>query len=299
MSRVFSVVLCGLTAKDARMVQIVLSRAPSMNLRNRFAQVELAQPNGADIALVDTQSPYGWSELEQVRSRNPAVLPITISDDGNAAGSRFRLARRSLLLELLRVVDAAAGSLSGMPQPVANAAAATPKVAPVAPQVARESVALVVGHEAPPAGSRDAKPEPLSALVVDDSAAVRSQLEAALKRIGIHATLADGAEQALTHSKHRQFDLVFLDVVMPGKDGYQVCREIKQNPYTRQTPVLMLTSRSSPFDRARGALAGCDTYLVKPIDLKSFYVAVDKVLMRTFKDDRSLLLTRGYRPLAA
>jgi two-component system, cell cycle response regulator len=61
---------------------------------------------------------------------------------------------------------------------------------------------------------------------------------------------------------------------------------------------VMLTSRSSPFDRARGALAGCDTYLTKPIDLKSFYRAVDKVLLKAFKDDRALMTERGYKLLA-
>jgi DNA-binding response OmpR family regulator len=57
----------------------------------------------------------------------------------------------------------------------------------------------------------------------------------------------------------------------------------------------MLTSRSSPFDRARGALAGCDTYLVKPITWQAFYEAVDRVLAKLFQNDRKLMAARGYR----
>ena len=86
---------------------------------------------------------------------------------------------------------------------------------------------------------------------------------------------------------------------MPGADGYEVCRSIKKGAYTRSTPVLMLTSRSSPFDRARGALAGCDSYLVKPITWETFFNAIDKVLAKRFRNDRVLLTARGYRASAS
>ena len=60
-------------------------------------------------------------------------------------------------------------------------------------------------------------------------------------------------------------------------------------------PVLMLTSRSSPFDRARGALSGCDSYLTKPITWDTFSQAVDKALMKSFRNDRAQMIARGYR----
>lgn len=95
--------------------------------------------------------------------------------------------------------------------------------------------------------------------------------------------------------KGRSYDLAFLDVVMPGTDGYELCRKIKHNPYTRLMPVLMLTSRSSPFDRARGALSGCDSYMTKPITWDTFRQAVDKALLKHFRNDRARMLARGYR----
>jgi two-component system, cell cycle response regulator len=58
---------------------------------------------------------------------------------------------------------------------------------------------------------------------------------------------------------------------------------------------LILTSRSSPFDRARGMLAGCDHYLTKPIAWEAFGRAVDKALMKSFRNDRAQLTARGYR----
>ena len=74
------------------------------------------------------------------------------------------------------------------------------------------------------------------------------------------------------------YDIIFLDVVLPGTDGYQVCKDIRKNPGTRQTPVIMLTSKSSPFDRVRGSLVGCSAYLTKPVDYNAFRAAVSKYL---------------------
>ncbi|HEY8049741.1 MAG TPA: response regulator, partial [Ramlibacter sp.] len=58
---------------------------------------------------------------------------------------------------------------------------------------------------------------------------------------------------------------VFMDVLMPGVDGFEACRRIKAR--RGALPVVMLTSKSSPFDRVRGKIAGCDTYLTKPVDI--------------------------------
>jgi CheY-like chemotaxis protein len=135
----------------------------------------------------------------------------------------------------------------------------------------------------------------LSALVVDDSVTVRNQLQAALQKAGLTADLASSGDQAMLMLSKQTYDIIFLDVVMPGDDGYAVCKAIRKLPANRQTQVMMLTSRSSPFDRARGALAGCDMYLIKPIDLKSFYAAVDRTIMKLCKNDRSVAASRGYQ----
>jgi twitching motility two-component system response regulator PilG len=65
---------------------------------------------------------------------------------------------------------------------------------------------------------------------------------------------------------------------LPGADGYQICRAIRKNPATKKTPVVMLTSKSSSFDKIRGSMAGCDTYLTKPVDNATFQEVVKKYL---------------------
>jgi two-component system, cell cycle response regulator len=278
----FAVVMCGISGKDARMVEIVVSRAP--NLKYQYQLVQASNAVQCDIALVDAQASTSALELETLRQRFGNIATVFISDDGSRGDSAYKIARRSLLLHILRTLDDISAqklksSLTAAPAPIATNASVAQQPIPAAP--------------APPK-----KLESLAALVVDDSLTVRTQLQGALDRIGIKGVLAENGQVALDEVQKKRFDIILLDVVMPGMDGYALCRQIKSAPTTRGTPVVMLTSRSSPFDRARGALAGCDTYLTKPIDLKSFYRAVDKVLMKAFKDDRNLMTERGYRLLA-
>ncbi len=282
----FVVVMCGVSGKDARMVEIVVSRAP--NLKYQYQLVQAANALQCDIALVDAQAPTSASELEVLRQRFGNVTAVFVSDDGTRGDSSYRIARRSLLLHILRTLDGiSANQMNGV---VANNPQ-TPRNFPV--NAAPVSAAAPAAPLAEPR-----KLEPLAALVVDDSLTVRTQLQGALDRIGVKGALAENGTTALEAIKLKRFDVIFLDVIMPGMDGYALCRQIKSTPATRATPVVMLTSRSSPFDRARGALAGCDTYLTKPIDLKSFYRAVDKVLLKAFKDNRALMTERGYKLLA-
>ncbi|MEZ5738798.1 MAG: response regulator [Burkholderiaceae bacterium] len=74
--------------------------------------------------------------------------------------------------------------------------------------------------------------------------------------------------------------MVFADVMMPELDGYQLTREIKRDRTLKGLPVIILTSRSSPFDLARGALAGCSSYLVKPVSLQSLRDTVNRQLRK-------------------
>jgi len=132
----------------------------------------------------------------------------------------------------------------------------------------------------------------LRALVVDDSPTVRAQLSNVIMRIGMQCDLADGAAAALARLDGNHYDLIVVDVLMPDMDGYKLTREIKRIRAHKATPVIILTSQSSPFDRARGALAGCDIYLTKPVGLKAFFEAATKALRKSMAvDDLSLWLT--------
>jgi len=132
---------------------------------------------------------------------------------------------------------------------------------------------------------------------VDDSPTVRTQLSNVITRIGMQCELADGAAAALARLEDGHYDLIVVDVLMPDMDGYKLTREIRRGRTHRHTPVIILTSQSSPFDRARGALAGCDIYLTKPVGLKAFYDAATRALRKSMAvDDLSLRLTEPGPP---
>ncbi len=284
------VALCGLTARDLRMLEIVINRAATS--KHRFHAVSAENAQHPRIAILDANSPVSLSLYRELSHQHPQLVPVTISDHGLAGESRYRIERKSLFLRVMKVLDDLVDTEFGGTK-VSNHPASRPAAPPAAPAPGTR-VGTADDESAFVDGTMGRAP-PLHALLVDDSLAVREQLRSALERIGIVSDQAESAEAAMQLLSHTNYDLAFLDVVMPGTDGYELCRKIRQNPYTRLLPVLMLTSRSSPFDRARGALSGCDSYLIKPITWESFSKAVDAALLKRFRNDRAQMTARGYR----
>jgi twitching motility two-component system response regulator PilG len=109
-----------------------------------------------------------------------------------------------------------------------------------------------------------------SVLVVDDSLPVRIQMNMVLQDYANNIDLAESGERALELLKDNRYDMIFLDVVLPGVDGYDICKTIKGDDETKSTPVVMLTGNSSAADQDKGELAGCDSYLIKPVNSDLF-----------------------------
>jgi two-component system, cell cycle response regulator len=132
----------------------------------------------------------------------------------------------------------------------------------------RPSMPLATLPAAPRAPAAALAPTlPQSILVVDDSLAVRAYLRSLLEARGFVVTEAVQVQAALACVAQARFDCILMDVLMPGLDGYEGCRQIKSRLRGAQAvPIVMLTSKSSPFDRIRGKMAGCDAYLTKPVD---------------------------------
>jgi CheY-like chemotaxis protein len=179
------------------------------------------------------------------------------------------------------------------PLPLAAAASPAPAAQPAdaAPTPRSNLLSLPMRGVDPPFAQR------LRVLVVDDSPTVRRQLSVAFDRMGIASEAVASAAQALEQLADRHFDLALLDIVMPDMDGYRLTREIRRKPALRQLPIIILTSRSSPFDLARGALAGCDTYLTKPVPFRALEAAVRKQLRRALAiDDLGALVRMPAQP---
>ena len=101
-------------------------------------------------------------------------------------------------------------------------------------------------------------------LVVDDSNTIRRSAEIFLRRGGHDVFLAEDGFDALAKVNEIEPDLIFCDILMPRLDGYQTCAIIKSNRRFASVPVVMLSSKDSVFDKARGRIVGAKHYITKP-----------------------------------
>lgn len=113
-------------------------------------------------------------------------------------------------------------------------------------------------------------------LIIDDSNTIRKSAEIFLKDSGCEVLLAEDGFTALPIIATHRPALIFIDVMMPRLDGYQVCSLIKDNPEFANIPVIMLSAKESVFDRAKGRIAGSDEYLAKPFTKDTLIAAVKR-----------------------
>lgn len=124
-------------------------------------------------------------------------------------------------------------------------------------------------------------------LVVDDSDVAQRFMSNCLGQFGFDVHRARSGEEALSCVAAESYAFVFMDVNMPGIDGYQACKLIKKRPYPagRATPVVvMLTSRGGMLDKVRGTLSYCDAYLTKPLQLEALMRILGDGIASTFGD---------------
>jgi DNA-binding response OmpR family regulator len=115
-------------------------------------------------------------------------------------------------------------------------------------------------------------------LLIEDDRAVREGLQLALRRQGHTIHAAESGEEGLTRLRADVPDIVVLDLMLPGIDGFEVCRRIRA---TGDIPIIMLTARSDDFDIVGGLEAGADDYVVKPVQPRVLDARIRAVLRRT------------------
>lgn len=247
-------------------------------------------PTAAELVLIDGSDPAAAEHAQAWRERC-----VIVGGHGPLPGALGHVARPINMMTLLQLLDGlmVAGSgpraaeaaatasapvvasaplprepsrTGGAPQDEAiGPGAANPQAGEAAPAV--PSIAPGPVAETAAAAAADGEPEP-QILVVDDSDIALRFMARCLGRFGLGVQLAHSGEEALQRVATGRYAFVFMDVNMPGIDGYQTCRLIKKRPYAagRKAPkVVMLTSRGGMVDKMRGTLAGCDAYLTKPL----------------------------------
>ena len=121
---------------------------------------------------------------------------------------------------------------------------------------------------------------PNKVLVVDDEANIVVALEYLLHRNGFETRVARNGEEALVAVAEFRPDLVLLDVMMPGKDGYQVAQRIRDDPQSRATKIVMLTAKGREVEVSKGIAVGADAYVTKPFSTEELVALVKRMLNR-------------------
>jgi len=118
-------------------------------------------------------------------------------------------------------------------------------------------------------------------LVVDDDDIVAKSIELSLRRQGFNVLIAHTGVEGLKTARRAPPDLIILDVIMPGMDGFEVCRQLREDPLLSDIPVLFLTARGKTEDKIAGFRVGADDYLSKPFNLEEMILRVKAILRRT------------------
>ena len=111
-------------------------------------------------------------------------------------------------------------------------------------------------------------------LIVDDSATERHMLRNLLTKAGYDVISSENGEDAIVKARQAKPDLILMDVVMPGLNGFQATRAISRDPLTKSIPVIMCTSKSQETDRIWGLRQGARDYVVKPVDREALLAKI-------------------------
>ena len=125
-------------------------------------------------------------------------------------------------------------------------------------------------------------------LVVDDDNAINELIKINLELLGYEVITAYNGLQGYTLAKQELPDLIILDIMMPDVDGYTVAKRVRENPETKDIPILMLTAMGQLEDKVKGFDIGVDAYLVKPFEMEELKVRVRALLKRAHSIPESL-----------
>ncbi|MDS4030573.1 MAG: response regulator [Candidatus Contendobacter sp.] len=257
--KTFAVTVIGIPEQERN----VLKNIFKLSLYRAYTYTLVSVDEPGQILMVDADDPSAlaewraWRGGDSASQSSPPKSPIPtvlVTKEPPANSTAYSIRRPFIATRVLGVLD---------------------QVAAQAPSTAPERI---IGESAPVSAPAEEPPPAPIALVVDDSSTIRKQMELELKLLGVRVDAVESGEQAFEALARKNYDLIFLDVVLPGADGYQICKTIKKDKIRKKIPVIMLTSKSSPFDRVKGALAGCDTYLTKPAKQSVFQKTVKKYL---------------------
>jgi chemotaxis family two-component system response regulator PixH len=117
-----------------------------------------------------------------------------------------------------------------------------------------------------------------TALIVEDTLTEREIISGCVKRAGLSVATANSVEDATAKISSDRPDIIILDVVLPGRSGFEFCRELKGNPETSGIPVILCSTKGSDMDKFWGMKQGADAYIPKPVDQEELISTVKRLV---------------------
>lgn len=259
----FTVATIGLGEGELRWLQQIVETSQSQALR--FVPYVGSPEAAPDIVLIDSDTPQAlqsWAGFLKAKAQGKTISGIVLAREKPADNPKYLIQRPVSATRLLAMMEKVAIEEHGALRDAASVSADG--------TITRTDT-----------GTRGVQSLPgVKALVVDASFPVRTQLKNALKPIASYVDLAQTGEEAIEFINNKCYDIIFLEVMLPGIDGYEICRMIKRDPKKRTTPVVLLVASASPAESIKGklALASCDTYLWKPLQQAVVDDVVKKLL---------------------
>ena len=242
----------GLSDHEIRVLKVIFSLSPL--LKESYSLTGSKDLEKADLVLVNLDIPDAVKEWNKISRANRLATPMTLSSRGKTVNGIVTIPLPIRLQSLIEALENVIENRTDFKNPDKNSKS--------------ESI--------------------LSILIVDDSYPVRKYMEQKLTeliKLPMRLSFAESGEEAMGKFKKRDFDMVFLDVVMEGVDGYKVCKAIKSR---HKAYVVMLTSRKSPFDKVRGTMSGCDAYITKPPEDERLVKEIQKCIKWRFKNQKKI-----------
>jgi len=266
MDKVFKVGVFGLAANEQNTLGSIFKLAASRS--RQYQMVGTAERAEAEIVVVDADDSNAINEWRSfnVHHSNIPTVKVTKTVPAEVTPPDIYLRRPLTLKRVLETLDKVTiEAHKYVPELIVGGNEVLDEEATAALRGAAESAQQV---------SRSG----VKSLVVDDSLPVRKSMEIQLGLFGMEIDFAETGEEALEYIQKTVYDIIFLDLMLPGIDGYKVCKEIKSQKMSKNTPVVMLTGKGSRFDKLRGTMAGANVYLTKPVEAEKLKEVIKQFL---------------------
>jgi CheY-like chemotaxis protein len=260
-SQKISVHLIGIDLKEQHFIKVVFKLSES---RNREYQIISEGENiresflRSDIVIVDKDNEASvkeWNTLLKSSGNKHSSSSVFLTRVKSTAAQKNIIQKPLVALRILNILDQI--------------------------EIVRKDDVTIIqsDRKIPQVTEQPEQPGYHNVLVIDDSLAVRQHIGNELNKYQCKIDYASNAEEGYWSIQKNMYSLVFLDIILPGMNGHQLCKDIKGNSLLRNTPIVMLTSKSSPFDRVKGRLSGCNDYLTKPVKVGKLHQIIEKYLV--------------------